>query len=83
MEKQDVVVVEKKNNFWTAVKIILIVAGIIFIAAKIYQKISQKRKAAELEAEEDEYLDFDEADFAQDELEAEPEAVVLTAEDAQ
>ena len=36
MEKQDVVVVEKKSTFWTVIKILLIVAVVCFVAAKIY-----------------------------------------------
>jgi len=58
MEKQDVVVVEKKSTFWTVLKVILVLAVVCFVAYKIYQRISKKRKAAALEAEEASLLDF-------------------------
>ena len=58
MENQDVVVVEKKSVVWTVVKVILVLAILGFVAYKIYQRISKKRKAAELEAEEASLLDF-------------------------
>ena len=77
MEKQDVVVVEKKSTFWTVLKVILILAIVCFVAYKIYQKISKKRKAAALEAEEASLLDF-----SDDELENDDSFIVSDGGDA-
>ena len=76
MEKQDVVVVEKKSTVWTVLKVILILAIVCFVAYKIYQKISKKRKAAALEAEEASLLDF-----SDDELEIDDSFIVSDGED--
>ena len=62
---QELVVVEKKNYFWTVVKIILVLAVVTLIAVKIYRVIKKKKAAKQLEAEEAELLtDVDEDMFA-------------------
>ena len=58
MDKQEVIVMEKKSTVWTVIKVILVLAIIAFVAYKIYQKIAKKKKEAALEAEEASLLDF-------------------------
>ncbi len=65
----NIVVVKKKNTFWTVVKILLIVGAVALVAAKIYQKFFKNRKPAVCEAEADEEAPV--IDVAQEETEAE------------
>lgn len=61
MDTQNVVFVKKKSGFWKAVKIILAIAAIAFVAAKIYQTFF-KKETAELVEEPDEDLMLDMAE---------------------
>ena len=87
METQNVVYVKQKSTFWTVVKVLLVVAGVCLIAARIYQKIRAKTAAALLEEpEEVELFDdlLEEAEVVEDAEEAfevPAEAVIANAED--
>jgi len=84
MGKQDYVVVEKKSTLWTAIKVILVLAVVCFVAYKIYQVVSKKRRAAQLEAEEASLLDFSDEELEVEEpVEAPADAELATAEDMQ
>lgn len=45
------VVVKKRCTWVTVLKILLVVAAVAFVAYKIYDKLSKKKKAAELDAD--------------------------------
>lgn len=87
METQNVVYVKQKSTFWTVVKVLLVVAGVCLVAARIYQKIRAKKEAALLEEpEEVELFDdlLEEAEVEEDAEEAfevPAEAVIANAED--
>lgn len=51
----NVVLVKKKSTFWKVVKVLLVVAAITFVLAKLYRKFAQK-VADELEMPDEELL---------------------------
>ena len=61
MKKQQEVVVVRKSNggCWSFVKALLILAGIAFVAYKVYEKLTATQKAAALK---DVDMEADEAD---------------------
>lgn len=61
MKKQQEVVVVRKSNggFWGFIKALLILAGIAFVAYKVYEKLTANKKAAALKGDD---LQEDEAD---------------------
>lgn len=73
-----IVTYQKKSGFWTAIKIILAVAAIGFVAYKIYKKYFCK-KAEEL-PEEEETLVLEAEDAVAEEEISEPEAFEAPAE---
>ena len=88
MENQNIVVVKKKNTFWTVVKILLIVGAVCLVAAKIYQKFF-KKKTVEVLEDADDLAALDAADEvptenvveAEETFEVPAEAVIANAED--
>lgn len=63
MKKQQEVMVVKRSRsgWWTAIKTLLILAGLVFIAVKLYDKfVAKKQKAANLPGD----TDSDEVDTA-------------------
>ncbi len=63
MKKQQEVMVVKRSRsgWWTAIKTLLILAGLVFIAVKLYDKfVAKKQKAVNLPKD----TDSDEADMA-------------------
>lgn len=89
MEKSNVVVTKKKSTFWTVVGILLAVAAVCVVAAKVYQKFFKKKQTEELAPEADEAVLLDEPDEADDAvadadgdaLEVPADAVIANAED--
>ena len=72
MKKQQEVMVVKRSRsgWWTAIKTLLILAGLVFIAVKLYDKfVAKKQKAANLPED----TDSDGVDAAATEDEDEPE----------
>lgn len=56
MKKQQEVMVVKRSRsgWWTAIKTLLILAGLVFIAVKLYDKfVAKKQKAANLPGDTD------------------------------
>lgn len=56
MKKQQEVMVVKRSRsgWWTAIKTLLILAGLVFIAVKLYDKfVAKKQKAANLPEDTD------------------------------
>ena len=82
---QNVVVVKKKSTFWKVVKIALLVAGVCFVAARIYRKYFQKKEEALEEAEElaalEEAEDLAVSEEEEEVLDVPAEAVIVNAED--
>ena len=83
----NMIYVKKENGFWKAIKIVLAVAAISFVAYKVYQKFF-KKKDTELEVEElDTALDPIELDLTDEETEAidafevSADAVIANVED--
>ena len=89
MEKSNVVVTKKKSTFWTVVGILLAVAAVCVVAAKVYRKFFKKKQTEELAPEADEAVLLDEpneaddaaADADCDALEVPADAVIANAED--
>ena len=71
----NVVVTKKKSTFWTVVGILLAVAAVCVVAAKVYQKFFKKKEVEVIEAEGDAPELLDEA--AEEDTPAESEAEVL------
>ncbi len=82
MENNDVVVVKKGNPFWKIVGIILAIAGVCFIAVKVYNKFFRKPKP-ELEEGEEEIPAVEGAEEVApvETFEVEADAVIANAED--
>ena len=83
----NMIYVKKENGLWKAIKIVLAVAAISFVAYKVYQMFF-KKKDTELEVEElDTALDPIELDLADEETEAidafevSADAVIANVED--
>lgn len=87
MGNESIVVVKKKSKFWTVVKILLAVAAVALVAAKIYQKFFKNKKCALCEADAEGELDAPNAaevepDVAEEEaFEVSADAVITNAED--
>ena len=68
MKKQQEVMVVKRSRsgWWTAIKTLLILAGLVFIAVKLYDKfVAKKQKAVDLPKDTD--ADGDDATATEDE----------------
>ena len=61
MKKQQEVVVVRKSRcgWWSVIKALLILAGLVFITVKLYDKFVAKKKAAELPDDADGSADGD------------------------
>lgn len=85
MENSNIVVTKKKSAFWTVVGILVAVAAVCLVAAKVYQKFFKKKQEAlaEPDAENAPMLDVaeDVAEEAEELFEVPAEAVIANAED--
>ena len=83
MENSNLVVVKKKNTVWKVIGVLLAVAALCVVAAKVYQKFFKKKKTdavADLAAAEE--LPEVEAPEAEEEaVEVCADAVIANAED--
>lgn len=69
MKKQQEVVVVRKSScgWWTVIKACLILAGLVFIAVKLYDRfVAKKQKAVELPEEPDADTEDGEASLEED-----------------
>ncbi len=83
MENNEVVVVKKSNPVWKIIGIIMAIAGLCFIAVKVYNKFFRKPKPALEEAEEEIPAVEGEEEAAPEveTFEVEADAVIANAED--
>lgn len=82
MKKQQEAMVVKRNRcgWWTVIKALLILAGLVFIAVKLYDKfVAKKQKPVELPKEDD--ADGDQAEAIADSAEQESAEFSASASD--
>ena len=84
MRNREVVYVSRGATVWKVVKILLVVAGLCFIAVKLYQKFYKKKQEEALAAADDGVLledDYDEDDDEDEPFEYPASAVIQNAAD--
>ena len=80
--ENEVVVVKKGNRFWKVVGILLAIAGVCFVAVKVYNKFFRKAKPVVEGGEEVPAVEgAEEAAVAEETFEVPAEAVIANAAD--
>jgi len=71
---------KKKSTFWTVVGILLAVAALCVVAAKVYQKFFKKKRTEVIEATEGETELLEAAEDADESADTEAEVLEVPAE---
>ena len=79
--ENDVVVVKKGNRFWKVIGILLAIAGVCFVAVKVYNKFFRKEQPAVEGGEEAPAVEGAEEAASEETFEVAADAVIANAAD--